>query len=349
MASTDVGIRISAIDATQGAFASVTKSLGLLDSQASLVGSTLKSTLAGLAGTLTVGAFVGLIKGATDAIDRLNDLADATGASIENLSALEGVARRTGTSLDVVGTSLVKFNAALSSAKPGSDTERAIKALGLSVADLKAQDPTQALQATAKALAGFADDANKARLVQELFGKSLREVAPLLKDLAESGKPLASVTRAQAEEAEKFNKQLFILQANAGDAARTLASALLPTLNKLFESFNNFNKTRTLAAAASDVLEFNKQLEALQKRQAGPFNFAGNLGQEIEKVTGQLAAAKAAFNALDEAGRRNTISNGRSAYSERQGIGERPSAPDLTAISAGQAAAAATLRGWRVL
>ena len=59
------------------------------------------------------------------------------------------------------------------------------------------------------ALAQFADDGNKARIVQELFGKSVREVAPLLKDLAESGGLVATVTTAQAKEAEKLNIQLF--------------------------------------------------------------------------------------------------------------------------------------------
>ena len=54
------------------------------------------------------------------------------------------------------------------------------------------------------ALAGFADDGNKARLTQELFGKSLAEVAPLLKDLSTQGTLNAKVTKEQADAAEQF-------------------------------------------------------------------------------------------------------------------------------------------------
>jgi predicted membrane-bound mannosyltransferase len=164
--------------------------------------------LAGIGAGVSVGAFVTLTKSVIDGVDALNDLKDATGASIENISALEDVARRSGASMATVSTALVKLNQALSAAKPGSDTEAAIKAIGLSVKDLKALDPAEAFQRIAIGLNGFADDANKARLTQELFGKSLKEVAPLLKDLAEKGTLNATVTTAQAEAAEKFNKEL---------------------------------------------------------------------------------------------------------------------------------------------
>ena len=186
--------------------------------------------IASLAAGLGVAGLVGFTKQIVDGIDALNDLKDATGASIENISALEDIAARTGTSFDTVGTSLIKFNAALKDAKPSSDTANALKAIGLSADELKKIDPAEALRLTAVALAGFADDGNKARLTQELFGKSLKEVAPLLKDLAEQGSLNATVTTAQAQAAEDFNKQLSAIQKNADDASRGLALSLLPSL-----------------------------------------------------------------------------------------------------------------------
>lgn len=171
-------------------------------------------------------------------VDALNDLKDATGASIENISALENIGARTGTSFETVSTALIKFNQALSTAKPGSDTEKAILAIGLSVKELKALDPAEAFQKVAIALNGFEDDANKARLTQELFGKSLKEVAPLLKDTAEAGKLVATVTTAQAEAAELFNKQLFAFQKNSQDASRALLNELLPALINVTQELN---------------------------------------------------------------------------------------------------------------
>lgn len=205
--------------------------------------------VAGALGALGVGLSAGAafawIKNVIDGLDAMNDLRDATGASIENISALEDVARRTGTGFDTVSTSLVKFNQALSTAKPGSDAAAAFDLLNLKVGELKSLDPAEALLRVATALASFADDGNKARITQELFGKSLKEVAPFLKDLAEAGKLNATVTTKQAEEAEKFNKELFNLQKNAADGARALAGPLVEGINAVIEKFRQARKEKT--------------------------------------------------------------------------------------------------------
>ena len=203
---------------------------------------TVGAMLGGLGAGISVAGIVSIAKATIDSVDALNDLRDATGASIENLSALEDVAARTGTSMDTVSAAVIKFNKALSDAKPGSEAEAAFKALGLSVQELKNLDPAEALLRAASALAGFADDANKARLTQELFGKSLKEVAPFLKDLAEQGKLVTTVTTAQAEAAEKFNKELFSLQKNAQDLARSLTGPLVEGLNSVIAKFREGSK-----------------------------------------------------------------------------------------------------------
>lgn len=188
---------------------------------------------AALAGAISVAGLSNLFRATVDGLDKLNDLADATGATVENLSALEDIAARTGTSVDTVGDALIKLNKSLADAKPGSELAAAFDSIGLSAQELKRLDPAEALRRVAVALSGYADDGDKARKVQEIFGKSLREVAPLLNDLAKSGGLNATVTKEQAEEAEKFNQQLFQLQKNATDAARSLVSDLLPAINQL--------------------------------------------------------------------------------------------------------------------
>lgn len=199
---------------------------------------------AGLAsvGAAAAAAFAGFslvdfVRSNADAIDKLNDVADATGASIENISALEDLAKRTGTTLDVVSASLIRLNKELSDANPKSEAAQALAAIGLSASELRSQDPAEALRRVAVALGGFANDANKARLVQELFGKSIAEVAPFLNDLAEKTQLVGTTTAAQAAAAEKFNKQLFDLQANADLAKRAFVTDLLPALNKLLTEF----------------------------------------------------------------------------------------------------------------
>ena len=208
-------------------------SMGSLSGAASLA----RSALTTMVGSITIGAFVDFVRGINDGIDALNDIKDATGSSIENISALEDVAKRTGHSMDSVTSTLVKFNQVLSEAKPGSAQELALKAIGLSAKELRDLDPAEALLKTAQALTEFEDDANKARLVQELFGKSIREVAPFLNDLAEKGKLVAKVSTEQADEAAKFNKQLSEMDANVDEAARALVGPMVTSLNTLIAKF----------------------------------------------------------------------------------------------------------------
>lgn len=187
-----------------------------------------------IAAAFSVSVITRWVNATVDGLDALNDLSDATGASVENLSALEDIAARTGTSMETAGDAVIKLNKALADAKPDNDIGAAFKALNLDVAELKRLDPVEAFQRVAIAMSGFADDGNKARLSQELFGKSLKDVAPLLKDVAEAGTLQAKVTAEQAAEAEKFNKQIFQIQKNLQDLSRTIAGPLLQATNQLF-------------------------------------------------------------------------------------------------------------------
>lgn len=202
----------------------------------------IKAAAGGLVAGIGAGGLVAFTRSTVDALDALNDVKDATGASIENISALEDVAARTGTSMDTVTAGLIKFNATLKDAKPGTDAAAALEAIGLSAEELRRLDPAEALRQTAVALAGFADDGNKARLTQELFGKSLREVAPFLADLAKQTELVAKVTSEQAAEAEKFNLQLFEMQKNLADVSRSLSGPIILGMNGLIAKFKEGTK-----------------------------------------------------------------------------------------------------------
>lgn len=256
---------------------------------------------AALAAGAAIAAFGLFAKKINDGVDALNDLKDATGSSIENISALQDIAARTGTSFDTVGAAMIKFNKTLGDAKPGTDAVRVLEQLGLNAKELKNIDPAEALLKTAKAFEKFADDGNKARAMEELFGKSTKEVAAYLKDLAEKSELVGTVTTQAAQEAEKFNKELFKLEKNALDLARSLTSSLIPALNQVFEDFRNFGPKMDLGSAASEVVRLNKELKGLKEIEVGKFNIFGGVTKQIEQVSKDLDAAKAKFNALDTA------------------------------------------------
>lgn len=227
---------LSARDSTAAVFGGVLGRLKGMQAAAGALNASfgrVTGVLGGAAVGATFTAFIGHVVGS---IDRLNDLRDATGASIPNLSALEDLAARTGTGFDGMAGTLIKFNKALQEAEPGSRTERVLQQIGLSAKELRDLDPAEALRRTAVALGTYATDGDKARIVQELFGKSIKEAGPFLAELAAKTRLVGTVTTEQAEAAERFNKELATLQKNATDAGRALVSDLLPPLNRIFEA-----------------------------------------------------------------------------------------------------------------
>lgn len=237
---------------------------------------------AGLAAGALAAGFVAMVRAQVDAVDKFNDLADATGASIENISGLDEIARRTGTAVDTVGAALTKFNATLKEANSENEAGDVFKRLGLNLAELKKLDPAEAMLKTAQALDKFALDGNRARDTQTLFGKSVREVAPLLKDMAEQGQLVASVTSQQAAEAEKFNREIFKLQATVQNVGRAFAldlvtgineaakalrqSGLLEGFRTLFTGSDQYKNDKRLVELTDQLMQAQNALDASRGR-----------------------------------------------------------------------------------
>lgn len=258
----------------------------------------------------TAGALALLTKNAIDGIDALNDVADATGASIENISALEQVALQTGTTLDNVSGILVKFNNVLKEAEPDSPMAKALEAIGLSAEELRQLDPAEALRVTAAALSQFADDGNKARITQDLFGKSIKDAAPFLKDLAEQTRLVGVTTKEQAQAAEDFNKSIFAIQASVTLLAREFAVGFLPVLQDTTDAIRAFSKDEDAVAGATSSL--NTVLNVTVGIFKGIVVVGANvayvfegIGREIGAMAAQLAALARfdfkAFNAISDA------------------------------------------------
>lgn len=144
------------------------------------------------------------------AADELHDLGIRSGMSVEEVQALGYAANRTGTTLEVLATGLTTLQRQIGAARHGSkDAAGAFDALGLDPAKLgKAKD---ALPQIATALAGVADDAERARLRMMLLGEAGPRMAELL-DLGGDG--LVALTR----QAKTFQGQITTADAElAGD------------------------------------------------------------------------------------------------------------------------------------
>lgn len=256
---------------------------------------------------------IALLPDLINGLDALNGVKDATGSTIENISALEDVALRTGTSMDTVSGIMVKFNGVLKDATGKNSISLALQKIGLDAAELRKMDPAEALRVTAVALSVFADDGNKARITQELFGKSVKETAPFLKNLSEQTELVGKVSADQAGNAEAFNKQIFALQKNALDAKRALLSDLLPAINEILKAMANggigaaidqFGERAlgwTTNAKRKELANLRAEIDSLAGSVERKARFPGELVMTRPQDVADLAAKRAELDAKTKA------------------------------------------------
>ena len=238
MSETKVGITLSANDQTQAAFASVNRSLGELASR----NQSLLQGVGGFAGGL-VGSILGIdfadklksaITGTYAFAASLDDMAERTGASVENLSALVGVAKIGGHDLGTMEQGLQKLAKALHST--GEETKgagKALSAIGLSLDELSDLDTADAMLRVAQALGEFENGSAKTAVAIALLGKSGAQMLPFLNDLAEKSSLVGKVTTEQAALAERYEKNLAKLGSSLGGVGKAIALEVLPFMVSL--------------------------------------------------------------------------------------------------------------------
>lgn len=197
-------------------------------------------TALGLIGVgVSVAGMANVVKGAVGAMAALDDMAARAGTTVEKMSALVDVAKIGGHDIGTMEGAMVRLTKALA----GGDEEakgagRALATLGLKADELRGMDTADAMLAVAKALAQYENSAGKTALMLDLLGKSGAAAIPYLEDLAEAGELVAKVTREQAEEAEKLEKNFGRIKVAADDMVRSLTVPLVSALSDVVKNFN---------------------------------------------------------------------------------------------------------------
>lgn len=288
-------IQLTAQDKTAAAFAAVSKRVDKLGVNLGALKTLSAGALGALAIPITAVGLIGLTNSARESIASIKDLAEVSGSSVENISALDRIARATGGTFDQVSGTLIKFNQVLKDADPNNGAGAVLKALNLDIEELKRLDPAEALRRTAVALEGFADNGDKARAYQELFGKSVKETVPFLKDLADKSKLQGNVSGDAAEEVDKFNKQLSLLEANADDAGRAIFVGLITEINSVIARFKEGQKEgknflQVIFASDSDLKAKFARMNGGTPGRAGATRFAsGIITNEGDQSLAELA------------------------------------------------------------
>ena len=247
MADNTAKIILTARDDTKAGFDSARRNMsGLVDDAASIGGKL--GVLQGAFVALAASAAVVNIKGAIDAADQLDDLAEKTGITVEALGSLKYAGEVTGTPLESMAKGVQKLSINMAAAAGGGKEQAAVfQALGISVKALDGslRGSDQVLGDIADRFANFKDGPEKAALAVELFGKAGADMIPLLnqgsagiKDLrAEADRLGISFGSELAGSAAEFNDNLKKIQLTSQGFFTTVAGELLPALNELSRVF----------------------------------------------------------------------------------------------------------------
>jgi hypothetical protein len=299
-ASSQARIRITAEDRTAAGLNSVQRNLGGVGAAARNVA----GLITGIGATAALLAIKNVVRSTADYADEMTKLGQRAGVTTEAISALAFAARLN----DVDNNTLARGLRELG--KDAADGGKKLAELGIAINDAggKAKTSDALLLEFADVIASIEEPAKRAAAASKLLGE---RAGPELIPLLAGGSAALIAARLEAEKfgqvistdiglaAVEFNDNLTRIGEAASGLGIKIANNLLPVLNEALKALLALPEKVSLAGLASDVLSLDKQLKALESRKAGPFNFAGNLQEQIASTKKQLAEARQVFNAAD--------------------------------------------------
>ena len=201
----------------------------------------LSGALGALAPLASIAGLVGLAKGSLDAGNKMFDMAQKTGVSVEALARFNKAAKVSGTDIDAVGKALVKLSRGMVEAAATGKGKAAdsLKALGISAVDAsgKLKSADRVTLEIANRFKSMADGPAKAALAMNLFGKAGADMIPLLNMGGDAINKLSvKMTTAFAEKADQYSDKLAMLSGKVGAFGADLLIALLPALNAVTDA-----------------------------------------------------------------------------------------------------------------
>jgi hypothetical protein len=320
-----------------------------------------KEVMGALGVTVGAGAFINLQLQVLHATAALDDMAEATGASVEKLSAIQNVAKVGGQDFEGLTGQLGRMTKNLKENKEeGTKAAFALNTLGLKAKDQNGhwRDTGDVLIDVANKLAKYQDGAGKVALIQDILGKGAERYLPLLKDIAEKTDLHSKVTKEQAAQAEAAEKNINRLKVAMEDARKETVNQFTPAIITFTEKllaantamggfWQGLNQIMTVSGdQAADpmgslvaVEERLKKLNELKQTLGG--NSVGAIAnrflapEDLATVNKQIAYATAQQRILQELAKRQMDRGGKDPNSplfEFEGGGVKPldyESPDL--------------------
>jgi len=211
-----------------------------------------KSAALGLAGMVTAAAAAAIsVRGVTGAfadLDRISKFSDAVGLSTETMAAWRHGAELTGTSTATLEKGVQRFARVLGDAQAGVGAAvRGFETLGLSVDELAKMNTAEAFKATAEAIKGIADPAQRAAAAYAVFGRQGQELMTFLtagRDGIEAMEAEArtlgiTFSREMGAKVEAANDAMARMGAATRGMAQQLAISLAPAIINVSEGLTS--------------------------------------------------------------------------------------------------------------
>ena len=238
---------------------------------------------------ISVAGFASLIKSVADVGDHMNDLRKITGLTIEQLGGLGKLAKLNGTDLDSVAKAVGVM------AKNMYAGSAAFDALGIATKDSAGQlrNADQVLFEVADRFSKMADGVQKSAIANQIFGKSGRDLIPMLNEgraameqATEAYRLNSGMTRELAEQSDRFNDILTLLQGKVTSTKNFFVQGLLPSLNDIGSAFLN------AAGGANSLVKAGEYLGIFFKGVVGTvvtaYNALKSLGVAFNGIAMQL-------------------------------------------------------------
>jgi ribosomal protein L12E/L44/L45/RPP1/RPP2 len=203
----------------------------------------------GLAAAAAGAGLAVLIKKGIDELDKLDEVSQKIGVTVESLSSLGKVAKIEGMSIDELAGSLVKLTRTISEANTGSEAAaQTFKSMGLDPSTFKNSE--DALLQISDKFSQYRDGLNKTALAVELFGKAgagmipfLNQGSGLITQIRGELDSFGNASTKAAFEAAEFNDRMTKMNIVVSTIFQKFVSELLPVLNNftqaLYDSYTN--------------------------------------------------------------------------------------------------------------
>ncbi len=299
MAGQGITITINAETAQAAAkmgqfFAGLNANLGKLGG----MGSMFQELATKLAAVFTVGALVRFGKQAIDTAEQVEKLSQKTGLAVTTISAFQEAARKLGTPFESLTISLGMFSDKVYTAvRQGGNALLTFRELGIRLLDaggaLRSTDDL--LKDVAERFKELPGGPQKAAAAMDLFGRSGRELIPILNQGAEGIERMrrtgGGITPEMARSALEFNMGLREVLVVIEHIFRRIAADILPALKRwvdgvreLVEASEDLRYGWDLVAATF-AMEFSKALAG------GIMSAATFFGEAFIRASGAIAKA----------------------------------------------------------